>query len=51
MIHVINKRHQPPTNGSVVYVGRPSLLGNPYRPANHGVGETFDAYYQWLREQ
>jgi hypothetical protein len=34
MIIVVNKRYH---RGGGVYIGRPSLLGNPFRIGEHGV--------------
>lgn len=36
----------------MVYVGRPSVLGNPFRVGEHGTREEVIALYRtWLREQ
>ena len=33
------------------YVGRPSPLGNPFRPSEQGVGETLNKYEVWLKDR
>src|SRR5262245_58764119 len=49
MITVVNKRHH---RGGGVYIGRPSLLGNPFRIGEHGTREEVIAKYRvWLWRQ
>ena len=56
MIQVVNKKNY---KGDGVYVGRPSLLGNPFSPlavsmADHRTesrDEAIEKYRDWLREQ
>jgi hypothetical protein len=49
MITVVNKRYH---RGEGVYVGRPSLLGNPFRIGEHGTRKEVVAKYRvWLWRQ
>ena len=49
MIHVENKKTY---QGEGVYIGRPSLIGNPYRIGTHGTREQVIARYrEWLWQQ
>jgi aminoglycoside phosphotransferase family enzyme len=49
MIHVENKKTY---QGEGVYIGRPSLIGNPYRIGAHGTREHVIARYRkWLWQQ
>jgi hypothetical protein len=49
MITVVNKRHYL---GGGVYIGRPSLLGNPFRIGEHGTRKEVIAKYRvWLWRQ
>jgi hypothetical protein len=49
MITVVNKRYH---RGEGVYIGRPSLLGNPFRIGEHGTRKEVIAKYRaWLRWQ
>lgn len=49
MITVVNKRHY---RDEGVYIGRPSLLGNPFKIGEHGTREeVIDKYAVWLRRQ
>ena len=46
MIHVVNKRN---FRGNGVYVGRPSVLGNPYVIGKDGNrDEVIEKYRKWL---
>jgi Domain of unknown function (DUF4326) len=46
MITVVNKRHH---RGEGVYIGRPSLLGNPFKIGEHGTrNEVIAKYRVWL---
>jgi hypothetical protein len=48
---VINKRSPAPA-GSVVYIGRPSVLGNPFAMRSESErGVVIEKYREWLREQ
>lgn len=47
MIRIANKR----LGGEGDYVGRPSPLGNPFKPKDRwSVGETLPKYEEWLRK-
>ena len=49
MIRIENKKTY---RGEGVYIGRPSLIGNPYRIGAHGTREQVIARYrEWLWEQ
>lgn len=49
MITVVNKRYH---RGGGVYIGRPSLLGNPFRIGEHGTRKEVIARYRaWLWQQ
>jgi len=49
MITVVNKRYY---RGGGVYIGRPSLLGNPFRIGEHGTRKEVIAKYRvWLWQQ
>jgi Domain of unknown function (DUF4326) len=49
MISVVNKRYH---RGEGVYIGRPSLLGNPFRIGEHGTRKEVIAKYRaWLWRQ
>jgi Domain of unknown function (DUF4326) len=49
MITVVNRRHH---RGGGVYIGRPSLLGNPFKIGEHGTRKEVIANYRvWLRRQ
>lgn len=50
MIKIVNKRHGTPPGS--VYVGRPSLLGNPFRIGVDGNrSEVIEKYRSWLELQ
>ena len=50
-IYVGNK-HWSKAIGIEVYVGRPSVLGNPYKVGVHGNGDTVcDQYFSYFHEQ
>lgn len=49
MIQVIHKKHAQGGKG-YVYIGRPSVLGNPYVIGQHGNrAQVIALYEQWLR--
>lgn len=49
MITVVNKRYH---RGGGAYIGRPSLLGNPFRVGEHGSRkEVIAKYRNWLWQQ
>lgn len=49
MIHIENKKIY---HGSGVYIGRPSLLGNPFHIGTHGTRDEVMAQYRiWLWQQ
>ena len=48
MIHVLNKRHENAYACEIVYVGRPSVLGNPFTVKEHGHGNAIKLYRKWL---
>jgi Domain of unknown function (DUF4326) len=49
MIRIENKKHY---RGDGVYIGRPSLLGNPFKIGKDGTREEVTALYRvWLWEQ
>lgn len=51
MITVINKRSPAPA-GLVVYIGRPSVLGNPFIMRSESQrAAVVESYRIWLREQ
>lgn len=51
MIYVVNKKRHPPC-GLDIYIGRPSLLGNPFK-IRPGMGRllTIRKYKDWLETQ
>lgn len=53
MLKVLNKRHRPHNDVEVsVYVGRPSVLGNPFEAGVDGTrDEVVQKYRQWLWTQ
>lgn len=56
MIKVVNKRKY---KGSGLYIGRPSLLGNPYSHLDKSIAEyrcetreeSIEKYLEWMRKQ
>lgn len=49
MIRIVNKKTY---RGSGVYIGRPSLLGNPFHIGTHGTRDEVIAQYRvWLWQQ
>lgn len=51
-IIVINKRAAPPEGAHVVYVGRPTALGNPFAVGIDGTrDEVVEDYAGWLQDK
>lgn len=50
-INVVSKRLRSYNGTYDVYVGRPSPLGNPFKPTKRGIGETLEKYEEWLKLQ
>jgi hypothetical protein len=51
MVEVANKRTCKKAGDGVVYIGRPSVLGNRYVIGKHGTREeVIEKYRQWLRK-
>lgn len=48
MITVVNKRQY---EGQGIYIGRPSILGNPFKVSEYGRGNCIEPYRQWLRQE
>ena len=45
------KDAKPPAPEGAVYVGRPSIWGNPFREGVHGTHEeVIKLYHQWLKD-
>jgi hypothetical protein len=47
-IRIVNKHHD---TSAGVYVGRPTLLGNPYRVQRDARAQAVERYRIWLRQQ
>lgn len=52
MIRIINKSDTQVYSGTTVYIGRPTILGNPF-PLNGEVSRkrVIDQYEEWLKNQ
>lgn len=48
MIKILNKRQDNSQYPDRVYVGRPTILGNPFTVAKHGHGTAIARFRQWL---
>jgi Domain of unknown function (DUF4326) len=49
--YVVNQKNRPASNVSTVYIGRPSMFGNPYRIGVDGTREeVIQKYDIWARE-
>lgn len=49
MIGIVNKRDFKRMGRNIVYIGRPSILGNPYKLSKFGREESIRLYEIWLR--
>lgn len=47
MIQIVNKRQ----GGHGEYIGRPSVLGNPFSVHEYGRKDCIELYREWLRDQ
>ena len=50
-VKVVNRRGGVAPVGTVVYIGRPSILGNPFSVDAHGRAGAVAQYHAWLRAQ
>jgi uncharacterized protein DUF4326 len=49
---VINQKNRPHSNTEIVYIGRPSVFGNPYRIGVDGTRiEVIQKYELWVRDR
>ena len=48
-ILIVNRKEYTGKVG--VYIGRPSVLGNPFSVKQHGRGDALELYKQWLNLQ
>ena len=48
-VHVVNRKTY--TGKDAIYVGRPSVLGNPFTVRQHGEGVCIEKYKDWLNIQ
>jgi hypothetical protein len=49
---VINRKHQPPTNVGSIYIGRPSIFGNPFYLGRDGTrAQVIEKYETYLRDR
>ena len=51
MITVVNKRLAYEIKGEAIYVGRPSILGNPFTVQDYGHGHAIAVFRKWLWKQ
>lgn len=53
MIYIVNKKHFKTTGKKVVYIGRPSVLGNPFKinTVNTTREQSIQMYKQYFYEQ
>ena len=48
MIIVVSKRSSYEIKGEAIYIGRPSILGNPFTVKDHGHGTAIALFRKWL---
>ena len=51
MISVVNRRNAYEITGTAIYVGRPSILGNPFTVMDYGHGNAIAVFRKWLWKQ
>jgi hypothetical protein len=51
MITVVSKRGTYKIKGKAIYIGRPSILGNPFAVSVHGHGVCIAMFRKWLWKQ
>lgn len=51
MITIVNKRVSYKIKGQAIYIGRPSILGNPFTVMDYGHGNAITVFRKWLWKQ